>query len=265
MLENGYHTLEMIMQSISLCDEVSLEKADALCVDCPGVPQQKNTAYCAAKLFFESSGIAGGAAIRIKKRIPREAGLGGGSADAAATLLGLNQLYGFPLSEEALAALALKIGADAPFFLKGGCQQCLGVGEVLCPVENNLSPHYLVLQPKSGVSTPAAYQKYDELGGAHGELAACKAALAAANLPAFSAASCNSLEQAALALCPEIEDTLAFLREHAKYAFMTGSGSACVGIFLEEQPAHAALEKAKRLFPFAALAQNRPTGIEKLQ
>ncbi len=118
MLENGYHTLEMIMQSISLCDEVSLEKADALCVDCPGVPQQKNTAYCAAKLFFESSGIAGGAAIRIKKRIPREAGLGGGSADAAATLLGLNQLYGFPLSEEALAALALKIGADAPFFLK---------------------------------------------------------------------------------------------------------------------------------------------------
>lgn len=264
-LENGYHALEMIMQSISLRDEVFLEKSDALTVDCPGVPQQRNSAYRAATLFFEHSGVAGGASIRIQKHIPQEAGLGGGSADAAAALLGLNELYGSPLSEEILAALALKIGADVPFFLKGGCQQCLGVGEVLCPVQNNLCAHYLVLQPKSGVSTPAAYQKYDELGGAHGSLSACKAALAAADLPGFSAASCNSLERAALALCPPVADALGFLRKHAPHAFMTGSGSACVGIFLDAEAANAALEEAKARFPFAVLAENREAGIEKQQ
>ena len=146
-LENGYHALSMIMQSISLCDTLRIAQAEDLCVHCPGVPQEQNSAFRAAQLFFEAAGLAGGAHIEIAKRIPSQAGLGGGSADAAAALLGLNALYGNPLGSGELARIAVQIGADVPFFLKGGCQQCQGIGEVLTPLENALCPYYLVIQP----------------------------------------------------------------------------------------------------------------------
>ncbi len=260
-LENGYHALSMIMQSISLCDTLTLEPADALCVHCPGVPQEQNSAFRAGQLFFEAAGLDGGAHIEIFKRIPSQAGLGGGSADAAAVLLGLSELYGHPLSLGELARIAVRIGADVPFFLKGGCQQCQGIGEVLAPLENALAPHYLVIQPEGGVSTPAAYRKYDELGGRHGNLELCKQALAAGDLAAFGKATANSLERAAKALCPPIAQALEFLRACADYSLMTGSGSACVGLFSEKARAEAALQKARARFPFAELAENAPAGV----
>ena len=265
VLRSGYHSLAMIMQSVSLCDTISLEKAKALSVICPGIAQQENSAFHAGTLFFLESGLPGGAQIEIQKCIPSKAGLGGGSADAAAVLLGLNELYGHPLSQEALAHLALRIGADVPFFLRGGCQQCLGIGEVLTPLENRLHPHYLIIQPGVGVSTPLAYRKYDEVGGRRGDLSRCKAALLAGDLPAFGAATGNSLERAAKALCPEIADALDFLRRHAVCSFMTGSGSACVGMFVARQPAEAALLEARSCFSFAALAQNEPVGVSGLR
>ena len=260
-LENGYHALSMIMQSISLCDTLRIAQAEDLCVHCPGVPQKQNSAFRAAQLFFEAAGLAGGAHIEIAKRIPSQAGLGGGSADAAAALLGLNALYGNPLGSGELARIAVQIGADVPFFLKGGCQQCQGIGEVLTPLENALCPYYLVIQPEGGVSTPAAYRKYDELGGRRGDLALCRQALAAGDLAAFGQATANSLERAAKALCPPIAQALKFLQACADYSLMTGSGSACIGLFAEKARAEAALQKAQALFPFAALAQNAPAGI----
>lgn len=260
-LENGYHALSMIMQSISLCDTLRIAQAEDLCVHCPGVPQEQNSAFRAAQLFFEAAGLAGGAHIEIAKRIPSQAGLGGGSADAAAALLGLNALYGNPLGSGELARIAVQIGADVPFFLKGGCQQCQGIGEVLTPLENALCPYYLVIQPEGGVSTPAAYRKYDELGGRRGDLALCRQALAAGDLAAFGQATANSLERAAKALCPPIAQALEFLQAYADCSLMTGSGSACIGLFAEKARAEAALQKAQSLFPFAALAQNAPAGI----
>ena len=260
-LENGYHALSMIMQSISLCDTLRIAQAEDLCVHCPGVPQEQNSAFRAAQLFFEAAGLAGGAHIEIAKRIPSQAGLGGGSADAAAALLGLNALYGNPLGSGELARIAVQIGADVPFFLKGGCQQCQGIGEVLSPLENALCPYYLLIQPDGGVSTPAAYRKYDELGGRRGDLALCRQALAAGDLAAFGQATANSLERAAKALCPPIAQALKFLQACADYSLMTGSGSACIGLFAEKARAEAALQKAQALFPFAALAQNAPAGI----
>ena len=260
-LENGYHALSMIMQSISLCDTLRIAQAKDLCVHCPGVPQEQNSAFRAAQLFFEAAGLAGGAHIEIAKRIPSQAGLGGGSADAAAALLGLNALYANPLRSDALARIAVQIGADVPFFLKGGCQQCQGIGEVLTPLENALCPYYLVIQPKGGVSTPAAYRKYDELGGRRGNLSLCKQALAAGDLEAFGKATANSLERAAKALCPPIAQALEFLQAYADCSLMTGSGSACIGLFAEKARAEAALQKAQALFPFAVLAQNAPAGI----
>ena len=261
VLENGYHSLATIMQSISLWDRVSLRAANALSVHCPGVPPQKNSAFRAAQLFFSETGITGGVHIEIEKRIPSQAGLGGGSADAAAALLGLNELYGRPLCGEHLGRLALHIGADVPFFLAGGCQQCLGIGEILSPLENRLQPCYLIVQPGAGVSTPLAYRKYDEIGGTRGDLASCKAALAAGDMPAFCQATGNSLERAAKALCPGIADALDFLRRTAACAFMTGSGSACVGMYSKKSQAEEALHRANQLFPFAALAQNAGLGI----
>lgn len=260
-LENGYHALSMIMQSISLCDTLRIAQGEDLCVHCPGVPQEQNSAFRAAQLFFEAAGLAGGAHIEIAKRIPSQAGLGGGSADAAAALLGLNALYGNPLGPGELARIAVQIGADVPFFLKGGCQQCQGIGEVLTPLENALCPYYLVIQPEGGVSTPAAYRKYDELGGRRGDLALCRQALAAGDLAAFGQATANSLERAAKALCPPIAQALKFLQACADCSLMTGSGSACIGLFAEKARAEAALQKARALFPFVALEQNAPAGI----
>ena len=120
-LENGYHALSMIMQSISLCDTLTLEPAEALCVHCPGVPQEQNSAFRAGQLFFEAAGLDGGAHIEIFKRIPSQAGLGGGSADAAAVLLGLSELYGHPLSLGELARIAVRIGADSSAKALGRC------------------------------------------------------------------------------------------------------------------------------------------------
>ncbi len=261
VLENGYHKLAMIMQSISLCDTLFIKPSDALEVECPGVLQEENSAYLAARRFFSKAGLFGGARIRIIKRIPAKAGLGGGSADAAAALMGLNHLYGRPLSSAQLAEIAMSIGADVPFFLEGGCRQCLGIGEILSPLANNLPGCFLVVQPEQGVSTPQAYQKYDEIGGSHGSLARCRQALALGDFDAFAGATANSLERAAVALCPGIAQALEFLRQFTPCAFMTGSGSACVGLFLEEGPAQAALSAAKKRFPFAQIARSTKNSL----
>ena len=132
--EDGYHNIDTVMQSVSLYDVLTVIKADKITVECGEMSGEKNIAFKAARLFFEHIETDGGAFIQIEKNIPEEAGLGGGSADAAAVLAGLDRIYNTGLSYETLKALAVRLGADVPFMLRGGTARATGIGEVLEPL-----------------------------------------------------------------------------------------------------------------------------------
>ena len=260
--QDGYHLLDMVNQSVSLADTLLISPAKETKVFTVGadLPSGRgNLAYDAAEAFFSAAGLAAGAEIRLTKRIPQKAGLGGGSADAAAVLIGLNELYAKPFSGEALRALGKTLGSDVPFSLEGGCALVGGRGEQIWPLKNRLCAEYLIIKPEAGVSTASAFAYFDRY---------CKSLPDSAQTVARALCAGerfvpkNVLEPAARALCPEIDAALAFLSWHTPVSFLTGSGSACVGVFFEEAAAKRALSAAKSAFGFAALARAVPCGIQ---
>ncbi len=171
--ENGYHDLVSIMQTVSLCDLVSIDfypsehtsivlaasGNDAMPTDC------RNLAWRAAELLLGTVGRSGEVRITIEKHIPMAAGLAGGSSDAAAVLRGLNALLGSPLSTEELCVLGARLGADIPFCIVGGSALVGGIGDRLEPIDSMPRCPMVVACQGEGVSTPAAYGKLDELHG----------------------------------------------------------------------------------------------------
>ena len=127
-LPGGFHAVDTLMQSVDLYDTLFLRPAPDIRIDCPGVAQEQNTAFRAARLFFTKSGLAGGIHARIQKGIPFASGMGGSSADAAGLLFALNELFSRPFSPEALSHLGAEIGSDVSFLLRGGCMRCLFPG-----------------------------------------------------------------------------------------------------------------------------------------
>lgn len=164
-LPNGYHTLNTVMQQISLYDNVTVKRTDSgISVKCdnPTVPcNEKNIAYRAAADFFAETGIADGAEIEIEKNIPLEAGLGGSSTDGAAVLNALNKLYGNPITDERLLEIGAKLGADVPFCLTGGTAVCGGIGEKIRAIPFKKDYTLLTVKPDFSCSTAEAYRKYD--------------------------------------------------------------------------------------------------------
>lgn len=161
---DGYHLLETVMQSVDLSDIVTVELADEISVSCsdPTIPEDEDNICCkAAELFYALLGKRGGADIYIDKRIPQGAGLGGGSADAAAVLRGLNRLCGKPFDEDTLLKLAAKTGADVPFCLVGGTKLCRGIGDVMADEKPYPARDFLIVKPAFGCDTKAAYESYD--------------------------------------------------------------------------------------------------------
>lgn len=158
---DGYHELKMIMQTISLYDEIDIEKADEISIDSnkKDIPlNNKNLAWKAAELFFKYTGIDGGCKIYITKNIPDGAGLGGGSSDAATVLIALNEIYSTNLSKTELINIAVKIGADVPFFILKGTCLAEGIGEILTKIENKTNPYVLIYKPEFSISTKWAYE-----------------------------------------------------------------------------------------------------------
>ncbi|MDE6591671.1 MAG: 4-(cytidine 5'-diphospho)-2-C-methyl-D-erythritol kinase, partial [Oscillospiraceae bacterium] len=163
---SGKHLLQTVMHTVSLCDRVTVAAADEIALRCYGdfaAPEDSsNIAYRCAEAFFHETGLKGGAAIEIEKHIPTQAGLGGGSADGAAVLRGLNVLYGCGLSVEELCRIGAGVGADIPFCTAGGCGHCTGFGEIIepLPVMNGC---IVLAKGSSGISTAEAYGKIDVL------------------------------------------------------------------------------------------------------
>lgn len=252
-LDNGYHTLEMIMQSINLHDTLRIYEDVGFEVICEGIPMEKNIAYQAGMAFYEETGIMKTARIEIEKNIPSQAGMGGGSADAAATLFGLNKLYGFPLQMPKLKELAIKLGADVPFSLTGGCMTAHGIGEDLTSIRNNMNCFYLIAKPEAGCSTPKAYSLYDycPINPPNDSFNRTKKAVIDGNIHDFCLNTFNALEQSAIKLCPQISSLLDSISssEGCSGSLMTGSGSACVGIFTDISSALLAKINLVKKFP----------------
>ena len=161
--EDGYHYIDTLMQSVSLFDALKLKKADKIILKCSkrDLSGKDNLGYKAAELFFKETKISGGASIYIRKRIPEAAGLGGGSADAAGVVLGLNKLYNAGLSSEKLEEMAASLGADVPFFIKGGTQRSTGIGEILEELKPFKSGFFVLAKWGTKPSTGEMYCRLD--------------------------------------------------------------------------------------------------------
>ena len=241
--EDGYHLMDMLMQPVTLEDEVTLAPADSLTLTCGGwprlTPREDNLALRAARALQEATGCRLGAAIHVEKRVPVGAGMGGGSADAAAVLFGLNRLWGTGLSAGELERIGLTLGADVPFCLRGGLTRTTGVGEIMENLPCKRSFPLVVVQPCRGLSTGAVFQAYRAAGETRrpDTEAACLA-LEGGNVSGLSAALANVLEPVSREMRPEIGQAVeALLASGASAALMTGSGSAVFGVF--DEPAQA--------------------------
>ena len=241
--EDGYHLMDMLMQPVTLEDEVTLAPADSLALTCGGwprlTPREDNLALRAARALQEATGYRLGAAIHVEKRVPVGAGMGGGSADAAAVLFGLNRLWGTGLSAGELERIGLTLGADVPFCLRGGLTRTTGVGEIMENLPCKRSFPLVVVQPCRGLSTGAVFQAYRAAGETRrpDTEAACLA-LEGGNVSGLSAALANVLEPVSREMRPEIGQAVeALLASGASAALMTGSGSAVFGVF--DEPAQA--------------------------
>jgi 4-diphosphocytidyl-2-C-methyl-D-erythritol kinase len=237
--EDGMHPLCSLFAALELADEVAVSPAVADEVVCPGVDGD-NLAATAVAAFRAAAPNAQLPALRIEidKRVPVAAGLGGGSADAAAVLRAANALAGSPLSPDALRAIAVGLGSDVPSQVEPAHAIVLGIGERVERVD--LAPMTLVLVPQDeGLSTAAVYRELDRVGGHAGQLdPAPLRALAVGSLGALAAGLANDLEPAALSLRPELAESIGALRAAgALAAQVSGSGPTTFGLFADRPAA----------------------------
>lgn len=246
---NGYHDLDMLMQHIELSDELCFENARWLTLQVNGsrAPSGANNLVLrAANALNDALGRHMGARITLKKNIPSRAGLGGGSADCAATLLALNRLWNLRLPLRTLMQIGLKLGADVPYCLQSGMCRAEGVGEIITPIEKSPSIPLAMVTPGGGLSTPAVFQAWN--AGGYGltqiDNLALANALNAGDLAAAQALSRNDLEAPAIALMPEIGEIMEQFRSlGAGFVRMTGSGSTVFAAFDSDEAAKAAAQQ----------------------
>ena len=254
---NGYHRLYMLMQEIGIGDDILVELDDerAFNIDIESgvdIPKEKDLGYKAARAFYDAltDKLRAEAKtvpefpytfIKETKNVPSQAGLGGGSSDAAANLMILQQHFGNPLSAEELLSVSSKLGADVPFFLTGGTCICEGVGEIVTKLPDLAGVEIVLVKPEEGVSTAECYALSDEMYEPFDE-DAYKARMSEVfyneklrpidRIREAGAGLVNDLELPAVRLLPKIEDINSAIKETgAAFNAMTGSGSCVFGIY----------------------------------
>ena len=246
---DGFHDLRMIMQSVDLHDDVTVT------LDGTGVCRAEtnrsylpcgadNVAVRAAQVFLERAGLDCGVHIRLHKRIPVCAGLGGGSSDAAAVLRALERLTGAGFTRTQLEEMGAEIGSDVPYCVAGGTMLAEGIGEVLTPLPHAPQAFVVLCKPPVAVSTPAIYRAIDSVDiTRRPDTQAMLRALKDGDLQAVSALLYNVMQPVTANMHPEIDDICRIMREHgAMNAIMSGSGPTVFGLFADRARA----EKAKK-------------------
>lgn len=286
---DGYHLMDMLMQTVSLCDLLWMEESEELTLEAmPGGAESaarpeagdglssagvrydaSNLVYRAALLLRDHCGVRRGARILLQKRIPSGAGMGGGSADCAAALKGLNTLWGLGLSRAELLSLGLELGADVPFLLTGGLARVGGIGERIQSLTPAPQVWLVLVQPCEGLSTREVFSAFDRLNPArlrHPDNAAAQDALLRRDLTALAPAMANVLQAVGEPARPALAHAVRALEAAgAARAMMTGSGSVVYGAFDrcgDAVAAQAALEalSAQRGWGRVWLARTLPRG-----
>ena len=263
-LPNGYHSIESVFQSVSLHDIVTLESGtDKISVTCnlPNIPQGKNNiCYKAIEMFFEKAGIYDGVSLHIEKNIPEAAGMGGGSADAAATLVALSKAYCNIIDDVTLRSIATKLGADVPFCTFGGACLATGTGEILKPIAS--CPDCDIILVKHGVkpSTAELYKLFDLQGSpVHPDTAAEILALQKGDLQGVA-------DYVANCFTPLWGENISKIKSEmllcgALASELTGSGPTVFGIF-KKGKGQAALDYLKKKYPETYICHPVEVGVE---
>lgn len=252
--ENGYHDVRMVMQTIYLYDNVTIKKTKE-----PGIEvktnlnylpvNEDNIAYKAAKMLIDEFDIQEGVEITLEKHIPVAAGLAGGSSNAAAVLVGMNQIFGLKLHQKDLMERGVKLGADVPYCVMRGTVLAEGIGEILSPLPPMPKCYVLIAKPPINVSTKVVYEKLDSKPiEKHPDIDAILAGLEKEDLKKVAMSMGNVLENVTIEDYPVIETIKDAMKEAgALNAMMSGSGPTVFGIFDDKQLAKEAKEKIKEL------------------
>ncbi len=248
-LENGFHSLFMVMQSVDLCDEITVDKGNGgislTCSDTRLPQDSRNIAYKAATAFFEATDIDPNAVITIEKKIPFEAGLAGGSADAAAVIVGLDELYGTKLSKQMMCDIGLKVGSDVPFCIMGGTCIAQNRGEVLSRVKPFKDCFIVLAKPEKGVSTAAAFAAADNSYIYHPDNIRMLDACSNGDFDSICKYAGNVFEQVIEVV--ERVDIKEVMRNCGSVLYqMSGSGPTIFGVFINEKDAQTCADQLKK-------------------
>lgn len=242
--DDGYHEMDMIMVPLQLHDTLWVEFASQdhfVCRNQSIVMDEHNTIVKAVKLMRETFSLSHAYQVELEKVIPMEAGLAGGSADAAAVMKAIWQMEQLPCTLEELAMLGKQIGADVPFCIRNTCALVQGIGENITPFTNHCSFHVLLVKPKEGVSTGKAFQMLDFSKCEHPNTNKCKEALQNGDVLSFYQNSKNTLEYSAFQLVPHLQAIKTKLQDSGfPFVLMSGSGSTMFALsedidFLRQQ------------------------------
>ncbi len=266
-LDNGYHSLFMIMQSVDLYDTVTVEKNDEnkilIKCDTEGVPcNEKNIVYKCATAFFEALSINDiGITIQIEKKIPMAAGTAGGSADGAGVLYCLNKLYNAKLTQKELCEIGGKVGADIPFCLVGGTAIALGTGTIIAPVKDLPDCYVVLCKPDQDVSTPEAYAQFDALNRVrHLDRISMVDAISDGDYDKICSLCGNVFEQAVeVPKRPHIKGVMR--KSGADACVMSGSGPTVFGVFSDKEKAEDAFNKLSKKYDNVYLCKPANKGI----
>lgn len=255
---NGYHDLRMIMQTIDIYDELTIKVTGSpqieltMSKDLPDkIPSEKNLVYKAAELMQKQYQLPYGFQIHLTKNIPAAAGLAGGSADCAATLLGINQLCELSLDKEQLCELGVTLGADVPFCIKQGTMLSEGIGEILTPLPDLPPLWALLIKPDFPISTAEVYQKLSwKRLTYHPDTARAVDAISRRDVITLAQTLSNVLETVAFKEYPELAELKDFfLQNGAIGSLMSGSGPTTYGLYQDEILARIAYKTALEKYP----------------
>ena len=269
-LENGYHDLYMIMQSVSLYDTITVQKNDSKAItitcDVPSIPtDEKNIAYKAAKAFFDYTGIENcGISISINKNIPHAAGLAGGSTDGSAVIMALDKLFATNLKEKEIIVIGSKVGADVPFCALGGTMLAQYTGTVLSHLPDLDLPYIIITKPSQDVSTAEAYSAFDSAERVrHLDKNGMLQAVIASDKEAVYEKVGNVFEQF-IDVTERVIIKDIMRKNGAKCACMSGSGPSVFGIFEDKDSAEKCLNELKKSYPQSYLCASTDVGCQEV-